>query len=183
MGTEIERKFVVPREHHHLFLEREGGTTMTQAYLNDDPDRTVRIRIARTGNLEVAKMTVKGRPTDGGASRAEWEWPMPVEAAREMVERLDPPSITKTRHLVRHGDAVWEVDVVRVNTVANRPPTMWQYLVVAEFEAPTLEAVNGVELPPWVGREVTGDPSFAMSTLTTVAARDLAWRKAYQENR
>jgi len=31
----------------------------------------------------------------------------------------------------------------------------------------------------WVGRDVTGDATFIMSTLTTEAMRDLAWRKAY----
>lgn len=170
MPLEIERKFLVPLEFHDRFVGLEGGTEIVQAYLNDDPDRTVRVRIARTGGVEVAKMTVKGRPTPDGAVRSEWEWPMPVPAAREMVDSLNPPCLRKTRHVVRHGGDTWEVDVVPVGT---------GYLVVAEFEAPTLEAVNAVALPPWVGRDVTGDPAFIMSTLTTDDARDAACRRAY----
>jgi adenylate cyclase len=179
MPSEIERKFIVPLAHHHLFLGREGGTEVVQAYLSTNPDFTVRLRIAKTGNLELAKMTIKGRPTDGGMVRSEWEWPVPVRDAREIIAHLNPPSLHKTRHVVQHGDDTWEVDVLRVNEVAGRAPGMWSHLVVAEYEAPTLAQVQSVTLPPWVGRDVTGDATFIMSTLTTEAMRDLAWRKAY----
>ena len=170
MPSEIERKFIVPLAHHHLFLGREGGTEMVQAYLSTNPDCTVRLRVTKTGNEELAKVTIKGRPTDGGMVRSEWEWPVPVGDAREVIARLNPPSLHKTRHVVTHGDDTWEVDVLRVGG---------QHLVVAEYEAPTLAQVQNVTLPPWVGRDVTGDATFIMSTLTTEAMRDLAWRKAY----
>ena len=173
MPSEIERKFLVPLEFHDRFVGLEGGTEIVQAYLNDDPDRTVRVRIARTGGLDVAKMTVKGRPTPegGGAVRSEWEWPMPVAAAREMVDSLNPPCLYKTRHVVQCGGDTWEVDVLSIG--------LGVHIVVAEFEAPTLEAVNAVALPTWVGREVTGDPAFVMSNLTTIRKRNAAWRRAY----
>jgi CYTH domain-containing protein len=44
MPDEIERKFVVPPEHHHLFVDRPGGTEILQAYLSTSPDATVRVR-------------------------------------------------------------------------------------------------------------------------------------------
>lgn len=179
MPSEIERKFIVPLAHHHLFVGREGGVTMTQAYLSTEHTRTVRVRITESGGERHAVMTVKGKASDGGLVRSEWEWPVPVEEAQEVVAHLNPPSLTKTRHIVQHGDDTWEVDVLRVNEVAGRPPGMWSYLVVAEYEAPTLEQVQNVTLPPWVGQDVTGDATFIMSTLTTEAMRDLAWRKAY----
>ena len=177
---EIERKFIVPPEHHQAFIERGGGVEVVQAYLSSSPDYTVRLRIATEPHHEAATMTVKGRATEGGLVRSEWEWPVPVHEARDLIERLSPPRLHKTRHVVLTKDLdKWEVDVLRVNEVADRPPVMWRYLVVAEYEAPTLGQVQGVVLPPWVGKEVTGDPQFAMSTLTTEALRDLAWRKAY----
>ena len=170
MPAEIERKFIVPLEHHHLFVGREGGVTMTQAYLSSSP--TVRVRVVEAANGSVeAKMTVKGKSSDGGLVRSEWEWPIPVEEAREVIARLNPPSLTKTRHVVRNGDDLWEVDVLVVDG--------GRYLVVAEYEAPTLEQVRNVVLPAWVGVDVTDDLTFAMSHLTTEATRDLAWRKAY----
>ncbi len=179
MAQEIERKFIVPLEFHSLFLERKGGTEVTQAYLSSSPGQTIRIRIAKTEDLEVAKMTVKGRSSNGGLVRSEWEWPMPVESAKNIIEELDPPRFNKVRHVVSHGENSWEVDVLRVNEIAGRPPVMWKYLVVAEFEGTSLEKVQNVILPPWVGRDVTGDSIFSMVNLTTEALRDLAWRKAY----
>jgi len=171
MPDEIERKFIVPLEHHALFVGREGGVTMTQAYLSSSP--TVRVRVVESADGSVeAKMTVKGKSSDGGLVRSEWEWPIPVEEALEVIARLNPPSLTKTRHLVTvNGDDVWEVDVLVVDA--------GRYLVVAEFEAPTLEQVRNVVLPPWVGKDVTDDLAFAMSHLTTEAERDLTWCKAY----
>ena len=170
MPDEIERKFIVPLEHHALFVGREGGVTMTQAYLSSSPTVRVRVVEAADGSVE-AKVTVKGKSSNGGLVRSEWEWPIPVEEAREVIARLNPPSLTKTRHLVRNGDDTWEVDVLVVDAE--------RYLVVAEYEAPTLEQVRNVVLPAWVGKDVTDDLTFAMSHLTTEAARDLAWRKAY----
>jgi len=170
MPDEIERKFIVPNEHHALFVGREGGVTMTQAYLSSSP--TVRVRVVEAADGSVgAKMTVKGKSSDGGLVRSEWEWPIPVEEAREVIARLNPPSLTKTRHLVTVNGDTWEVDVLVVDAE--------RYLVVAEYEAPTLEQVQNVVLPAWVGKDVTDDLTFAMSHLTTEAARDLAWRKAY----
>jgi len=169
MPAEIERKFIVPLGYHNLFVGR-CGVTMTQAYLSSSP--TVRVRVVEAANGSVeAKMTVKGKSSDGGLVRSEWEWPIPVEEAREVIARLNPPSLTKTRHVVRNGDDLWEVDVLVVDSE--------RVLVVAEYEAPTLEQVRNVVLPAWVGRDVTDDLTFAMSHLTTEAQRDLAWRKAY----
>lgn len=179
MASEIERKFIVPLEHHHLFLGRTGGTEVLQAYLATTPDMVVRLRIARTPDKEEAKVTIKGKSTEGGLVRPEWEWPVTVEEAQGMVNALHPPYLTKTRHIVMHGEDAWEVDVLKVNAVAGRPPMTWKHLVVAEYEGPTLEKVRGVALPKWVGQDVTGDSTFAMASLTTEAARDLAWRKAY----
>lgn len=179
MPTEIERKFIVPLQHHALFVGQEGGTEVTQAYVTATPDHSLRVRIAKTGNLELAKMTVKGRASLGGLVRDEWEWPLPAGTAHELIENLKLPHLKKTRYTVYHEGDAWEVDVLRVNELAGRPPGLWSYLVVAEFEDPSLERVQNVALPPWVGRDVTGDPAFLMSTLTTEAMRDLAWRKAY----
>ena len=180
MNTEIERKFIIPLEYHHLFLERERGSAVTQAYLSSSPECTVRLRISEHPELgKNVKMTVKGTSSEGGLVRNEWEWSMPEDTVRDMLEKLKPQTLTKTRHVVSYDWRIWEVDVMRVNEIADRPPNMWRYLVVAEYEAPTLEEVQGVPLPPWVGRDVTGDSAFTMANLTTEAARDLAWRKAY----
>jgi adenylate cyclase len=179
MASEIERKFIVPLEHQHLFIDREGGTRQVQAYLSEDPARTVRLRISQTPHLTYAKMTVKGKPQQGGMVKPEWEWDMPVDMVAEMISQLKPPFLDKTRHIVDFGGAVWEVDVLKVNTVAGRPPQMWRYLVTAEIEAPTIQAARSALLPPWVGKEVTGDKRFAMSMLLNESSREVAHHVAY----
>ena len=192
MGTEVERKFIVPLEHHALFLGLPPGMNqrdITQAYLSSEKGKTVRLRIERTvyppkfeGPLrwdEQCWITIKGPSPDGGLTRSEWEAKFPVQSAEEIITTLNPPRLHKTRNYVKNGEDVWEVDVLKVNTVAGRPPMMWKYLVVAEFEHRDPEKVKGAALPPWVGKEVTGDSRFSMVNLVAEAQRDLAWRAAY----
>lgn len=179
MALEIERKFIIPLEFQPMFTERPGGVRQVQAYLSDDPARTVRVRLTENGRTTKATMTVKGKPRHGGIAKPEWEWEMPVDTVAEMISELNPPFLDKTRHMVDYKGATWEVDVLKVNNVAGRPPEMWRYLITAEVEAPSLEAARAVAIPPWVGREVTGDKLYAMSMLTTEAARHKAWFAAY----
>ncbi len=192
MGTEIERKFIVPLEHHALFLGLPPGINqreVTQAYLSSEKVRTVRLRVERTAYPpkpeqptrwdEQCWITVKGASPDGGLTRPEWEERFPVRTAEEIIAALNPPRLQKTRNFVQNGEDVWVVDVLKVHNVADRPPVIWKYLVVAEFEHWNSEKVKGVALPPWLGREVTGDSQFSMVNLVTEAQRDLAWRAAY----
>jgi adenylate cyclase len=180
MALEIERKFIVPLEFHEAFANRPGGTRQVQAYLSEDPARTVRVRISETPRGTSAKMTVKGRPRNGGLVKPEWEWDMPVDTVAEMIAELNPPLLDKTRHEVEYKGNIWEVDVLKVNNVPNRPPHMWLYLVTAEVETPSIAAANAVKLPPWVAQEVTGDKTYAMSMLTGEAERQKAWMRAYR---
>lgn len=192
MGTEVERKFIVPQEHHALFLGLPPGTNqreITQAYLSSEKGRTVRLRIERaayppkpeqpTRWEESCWITIKGASNDGGLTRPEWEAKFPVRSAEDVIATLNPPRLQKTRNFVGNGEDIWVVDVLRVNAVADRPPVMWKYLVVAEFEHEDPEEVKNVAPPPWLGQEVTGDPMFSMVNLVTEAQRDLAWRAAY----
>lgn len=194
MRTEVERKFIVPLKHHALFLGLPPGMNQretTQAYLSSEKGRTVRLRIERTAHLpkpeqpmhweENCWITIKGVSNDGGLTRPEWEEVFPVRSAEEIIATLDPPRLQKTRNFVENGEDVWVVDVLKVNTVAGRAPAIWKHLVVAEFEHEDPEKVRGVALPPWVGREVTGDPRFSMVNLVTEAQRDSAWRATFEK--
>ena len=80
---------------------------------------------------------------------------MPVGHANEMLERLcEQPIIEKTRHLVREGGVLWEIDEF---SGENRG------LVVAEVEL--RDEAQAVALPPWIGREVTADPKYLNASL------------------
>ena len=146
MGVEIERKFL---------LQGDGWrglgqpTLLRQGYLNSHKDRTVRVRIAG----DEAFLTIKSRNV--GARRGEWEYPIPVAEAAELLDGLcEQPLIEKYRHRIQQGKHVWEVDeFLGVNAG----------LVVAEIElASEGEAFNK---PEWIGAEVTGDVRYLNSNL------------------
>jgi adenylate cyclase len=146
MGKEIERKFLMSGNGW-----REGATAVEyrQGYLNSDMARTVRIRTA--GNK--AFLTVKG-PTVG-ATRAEYEYPIPLADCNEMLDTLaEKPLIEKKRYRVRHRGLTWEIDEFMGE---NRG------LVVAEVELQGED--QPFERPPWLGGEVTGDPRYFNSSL------------------
>jgi adenylate cyclase len=142
MGKEIERKYLVRNDAWRACAS--GGAAYRQGYLSLDPERSVRVRIAGDRGF----LTVKGKSE--GASRDEFEYPIPASEAREMLDRLCvPPIIEKTRYLVFVNGMKWEIDEF---TGENHG------LVVAEVE---LENENQqVALPSWLGTEVTSDARY-----------------------
>ncbi len=119
-----------------------------QGYLATDPDRTVRVR--RAGDQ--AWLTIKGRTT--GAARDEFEYAIPVADGEALLDMCLPPLIEKTRHVLRFAGLDWEVDVFAGDNTG---------LIVAEVEL-TAEDTE-VELPPWVGPEVTHDLRYQNANL------------------
>lgn len=154
MAKEIERKFLVS-DGSYADLS-VSHSRMRQSYLSDRPEATVRVRISG----ERAMLTVKG--PNSGAVRDEWEWPIPVDDAEEMLSRLVlGRSIDKTRYIVPYGGQRWEIDEFHGPL---------EGLVVAEVELPSADTV--IEFPPFVGREVTGDPAYYNSNLSKMAGLD-----------
>ncbi|MEL6345039.1 MAG: CYTH domain-containing protein [Myxococcota bacterium] len=145
MGKEIERKFLVSADH---WREGATGTHFQQGYLTTDPDRTVRVRIAG----EKAKLTIKGRSV--GATRAEFEYPIPVEDAQQLLAMCTPPNIEKTRYKIQHEGYTWEVDVFEGVNAG---------LIVAEVELQSEE--EQPPIPDWIGAEVTEDRRYYNANL------------------
>jgi len=141
MGIEIERKFLVRGD---AWRAGRSGTPYRQGYLYADAGGSMRVRIAG----ERGWLTVKGRVE--GATRLEYEYPIPVQDAAEMLERLCGGAlIEKMRYRVPHADLVWEVDEFAGENAG---------LVIAEVEL--VREDQPVVLPTWVGQEVTGDPRY-----------------------
>jgi len=147
MGVEIERKFLVADGRWRDAADQ--GTVMKQGYLAAEPERTVRVRVAG----DQAWLTIKG-PTDG-AVRAEYEYPVPVVDAEAILELCATMVVHKTRHLVPHGGHVWEVDVFAGEN---------DRLVLAEVELTRADEV--IDLPDWLGAEVTDDHRYSNSQLS-----------------
>ena len=151
MATEIERKFLVQGTQW-----RNGtGTKIKQGYLNRDKARTVRVRV----RADHAFLTVKGLTQ--GASRAEFEYEVPLADAEELLKLSDGPIIEKTRYVVVHEGSKWEVDEFEGDNSG---------LVVAEIELQSQD--EQFSRPQWLGREVTDDNRYYNSSLASHPYRD-----------
>lgn len=142
MATEIERKFLVRDESWRAAVV--STQPMRQGYLASSPECNVRVRLAGAQ----AWLTIKGRTV--GATRPEYEYAIPAAEAAELLDRLClRPQIEKTRHRVPHAGHCFEVDVFHGEN---------EGLVLCEIEL--RQEGEAVDLPPWLGREVTGDARF-----------------------
>ena len=122
-----------------------------QGYICSDPDRTVRVRVRGDKGF----LTIKGRGSEDGLSRYEWEKEIPVSEAFELMALCGSGVIDKTRYLVPFGRHTYEVDVFHG---AN------EGLVLAEIEL--AEEQETFEKPSWLGEEVTGDVRYYNSMLS-----------------
>lgn len=156
MAKEIERKFLVADPAWRGQVEAE--IRIRQFYLAAGPGRTVRIRISDGAD---ATLTLKfsGR----GHGRDEFEYPVPLAEAEEMQAFGLGRIIEKTRHHVRHGGYLYEVDVF-AGALSG--------LVIAELETP--DVVPADDLPPWLGREVTHDVRYYNAQLALGDAPETA---------
>lgn len=145
MALEIERKFLVTG----TAWREAASVRYAQGYLNRDKHRTVRVRVAG----EAAFLTIKGLTQ--GATRAEFEYPIPVADAQALLGLCEGPLIEKTRYVVQVGTTTWEVDEFHGE---NAP------LVVAEVELTSEDAA--FERPDWLGEEVTHDARYFNASLS-----------------
>lgn len=146
MGVEIERKFL-PRGDAWKGLGEP--VFFRQGYLSSHKDRVVRVRIEG----DRAVMTIKGRNV--GATRGEWEYPIPMADAVELLDRLcEQPLIEKYRRRIDFAGNVWEVDEFLGANAG---------LVVAEIELQSED--QRFDKPEWIGDEVTEDLRYLNSSL------------------
>lgn len=145
MGVEIERKFLVKGDQWRNLAQ---GELYRQGYI-PTLESTVRIRVIRDRGF----ITIKGMTQ--GISRAEFEYEIPIEDATQMLDQLcKPPLIEKYRHKIELNGLVWEVDeFLGVN----------RGLTIAEVELKSAD--QAIELPDWIGEDVSHDPRYYNSNL------------------
>ena len=146
---EIERKFLVNSNEYRRVAT--SSQRLIQGFLNTDPERTVRVRIAG----DRAVLTVKGLSDNTGLTRFEWETTITVQDAEELLRLSETTPIRKTRFLVPEGRYYFEVDEFEGDNDG---------LVLAEIELESTTA--DFEKPHWLGEEVTGDPKYYNSELS-----------------
>lgn len=149
MAKEVERKFLVAGDGWRSSVER--SVAVLQFYVALGSGRSVRVRI-RDGRE--ALLTLKFGTQ--AKIRDEYEYAVPLPDALEMRGFAIGDILDKTRHLVRHGRHLFEVDEFH---------GALERLLIAELE--TADRVADDLLPPWLGREVTGDTAYYNASLAT----------------
>lgn len=149
MGVEIERKFLVNRARWLAVVNPSiPRTHLRQAYLSLDPDRTVRVRTSDSQ----AWLTIKGRSQ--GFSRAEFEYPIPMDDAVELLNMATGLVIEKTRYSITFKGHLWVVDEFHAAHAG-------LLLAEVELEAQTIDPPQ----PDWIGEEVTQNRAYHNSVL------------------
>ncbi len=157
MGIEIERKFRIDDDG---WRRQVGGDSQAirQFYLAVRDGFSLRVRILDKAR---AVMTLK---TGAGLSRGEYEYEIPLDEARELEASRIGRTVEKRRYRADLGveGLVVEVDVFEG---ALAP------LVLAEIELPAVD--HAVDLPDWLGPEVTGEGAYSNSSLALAEAPPL----------
>lgn len=147
MGIEIERKFLVKKDKWAQVVKEERSL-FRQGYILSDPQKTIRVRLTDTG----AFLTIKGQTI--GAARPEFEYNIPMEDARHMLDNFCISELSKIRYFVPHDGHTWEVDEFLGQN---------EGLIVAEIELSSED--EQFSLPDWVDKEVTSEKKYTNSNL------------------
>lgn len=142
MSAEIERKFLVKNNNWRQHVSRKAK--IAQGYLANTEFGSTRVRISgEYAYLNIKSMTL-------GISRAEFEYPIPVDDADYILNNLClQPVIEKTRYYIEQDPHLWEIDVFTGENAG---------LVVAEIELGDVDET--FYKPDWIGREVSDDPRY-----------------------
>jgi len=148
MGQEIERKYLVNKS-KWLRIDKPTGQLYRQGHLLTDPNKTIRVR----QTTDKAFLTIKGISI--GVTRAEYEYEIPFEEAKELLDNFSSSELSKIRYEILVDGKVWEIDEFLGDNIG---------LIVAEIEL-TSEDEN-FSIPAWVDEEVTGQDKYYNSNLT-----------------
>jgi adenylate cyclase len=156
VAQEIERKFLVANDGWRAGAN--GGRRLRQAYLATTERAAIRIRIEEGVS---AALTIKS--ANPALSRIEFEYTLPLADAELLTTLREGSVLEKTRFRARHSGRTWEVDVYAGENAG---------LVIAEIELDSETAE--LDLPPWIGREVTGEARYYASRLAMTPFRSWA---------
>lgn len=150
---EIERKFLPSPDFnlHDIQNVASKSFKITQGYICNDANRTVRVRTKGTKGY----LTIKGIGNEGNVSRFEWEKEIEISEAESLLKLCLANAIIKTRYEVLVDNHIFEIDVF---DNANKG------LIIIELE---LSSENkSYPKPLWLGEEVTSDNRYFNSYLS-----------------
>ena len=178
--VEIERRFLVNTQGAQPWREGEKSSQISQFYLHSsevveeegwlsymgvcrfqkmeelelelfraEPGWIARLRLVD----DQAVFTLKGRRTN--ASAYELEWVVSLQIGQRIVTTDAYPSVSKCRYeWCGEDELLWEVDEFQGDL---------EGLMLAEVELP--DEAHPVELPNWLGVEITGNRSWSNAQL------------------
>lgn len=143
MPIEIERKFLLASDDWRRVVSRSEA--MVQGYLAGPPAARCSVRVRVAG--EAASLNIKSLGT--AIRRDEYEYAIPVDEARRMLDTLAADVIAKRRHYVGLDGHIFEIDEFEGANAG---------LVIAEIELAREDAA--FPRPRWLGREVSHLPRY-----------------------
>ena len=140
MNLEIERKFLVNS------LPNNGSKKIhiRQYYLSINDRMVQRLRF-----FNQKKSIISFKENCSGLSRYEFEYEIPFDDAKKMVEIMKPDSIEKIRHIIEYESIKWEVDEFLADNKG---------LIIAEIELKNEE--QDIKLPDWIDYEISNDSKY-----------------------
>jgi adenylate cyclase len=142
MPIEIERKFLLLNDGWKRWVTRQ--IHIRDGLIASSNGNKARVRIADAD----ATIALKGRRR--GPIRTEFEYAIPYPDALEMLQTMcDGHVLNKVRHVIPYAGSLWHVDVYE---------GILRGVVLAEVELQ--HADQELNLPTWIGKEVTNDPRY-----------------------
>src|SRR5215471_2825486 len=136
---EIERKFLIANDAWKLSVV--GSANIRDGLIASYKSRKVRVRISD----QIAAITIKGPRR--GIARAEYEYEIPLTDAELIMSTIcGDETLEKQRYLVEHAGTIWHIDVYG---------GVLKGVVIAEIELNRED--QQFAIPPWIGKEVTGN--------------------------
>jgi len=149
MAIETEHKYLVLNAEYRSLAQ---PVVYKQGYLSVTEKATVRVRLAGNSGW----FTIKSRISD--LSRYEYEYSIPAEDASHMLLTMCTGYLVeKLRYTFKIDGQIWEVDEFLSENAG---------LVVAETEVKSENEI--VQLPAWIGEEITHDARYLNSSLSKI---------------
>jgi len=152
VAIEIERKFLVDDQKidlNKVLPDPSAVTEIKQAFIVAQPDVNVRVRTYCQWPYRIPPRAELAVKIGTGPIRNEYEQPMDLAEAEELLKKY--PSIHKIRYIfhIENSARYWEVD-----KFLDAHEGLW----LAEIELGSLD--EEIELPDWIGEEVTWNAEY-----------------------
>ena len=142
MPIEIERKFLLANDGWKSQVIRR--IHIRDGLIANNNGNKARVRIAD------ANATITLKSSRRGPTRTEFEYAIPYSDALEILRTMcDGRVLDKVRYFIPCVGLLWHVDVYE---------GILSGVVLAEVELQ--HADQKIDLPPWIGEEVTNDPRY-----------------------